>query len=378
MAESLESIAGRWAMSDKEANQVTKTDNAVKHWDNERKYCQLCKRHHFRECAKKCENCRNIHYGPCRLPPKKDETAAKLEVNSVNKDARQWYSNSSSWYVDSGANCHITCEVKVIQNPIKSNFKINVADSRSSRTSVYGSVDLILESGERILVKKVICLPSANKNLLSASLITELGFTIKLNEDGGTISHNGVQVARLALEDGLYRLMGEVFDESNANHQRKIKHYEQAARANTITANLVTKKATPQTWHARLGHIGKPALEMMVKSGMLDKDDMLKEFCNSCAMGKSVRLPFKKSHCTTKLVGDLVVSDLKFYPEKTHDGRTCYLSIIDVHSGFSFMYLLSKKSEAAGKIVEYAKMFKNQFGRSIKRFRSDNGTEYVL
>ena len=116
---------------------------------------------------------------------------------------------------------------------------------------------------------------------------------------------------------------------------------------------------------------------MMVKAGILQAIDVLETFCDSCAMEKSTRQQFKDSTSITRAVGDLVVSDLKFYPGNTFDGKSCFLSIIDVHTGYAFLYLLNSKSEAADKIKEYLALFKNRFGKDIKTFRSDNGTEHV-
>jgi hypothetical protein len=88
MSESLENVAGRWEMAEKEVNIISKRNGASANSsrDNGRKFCTLCNRNHFAECAKMCENCKKMHYGTCRLLKTYQAVAEKtLEVIEVYK-----------------------------------------------------------------------------------------------------------------------------------------------------------------------------------------------------------------------------------------------------------------------------------------------------
>lgn len=58
-------------------------------------------------------------------------------------------------------------------------------------------------------------------------------------------------------------------------------------------------------------------------------------------------------------------------------GFRYYISFIDDFTKFSWLYPLKQKSEAFGAFKSFQFMVQNQFGTTIKLFRTDNGREYV-
>lgn len=59
------------------------------------------------------------------------------------------------------------------------------------------------------------------------------------------------------------------------------------------------------------------------------------------------------------------------------NGSKYYLSFIDDKIGFFQLYFLKQKLELFGCFVKFKASIENQFGNTIKVFRTDNGGEYV-
>lgn len=99
--------------------------------------------------------------------------------------------------------------------------------------------------------------------------------------------------------------------------------------------------------------------------------------CEICAIGKQSRLPFKSSKTRTENVLDLVHADLCGDMEEISIGGARYfITFIDDFSRKTFIYFLKSKREVPNKFIEFQGWVENQFGRKIKIFRSDNGTEF--
>ena len=75
---------------------------------------------------------------------------------------------------------------------------------------------------------------------------------------------------------------------------------------------------------------------------------------------------------------DLVVVDLAG-PNKpqTLGGKLYDMVIVDTYSQRSFVKLLAKKSEAADVLMRWIPQVELQTGRKLKRFRVDNGGEFI-
>ena len=74
---------------------------------------------------------------------------------------------------------------------------------------------------------------------------------------------------------------------------------------------------------------------------------------------------------------ELIHTDLcEFEGKLTRGGNIYFISFIDDFLKYAYVYLLKNKSDTFEKFKEFLKEVENQFGRKIKRFRSDRGREY--
>ena len=100
--------------------------------------------------------------------------------------------------------------------------------------------------------------------------------------------------------------------------------------------------------------------------------------CDSCKFGKSKTLPFplhasRASHCF-----DLIHSDVWGpSPVSSHEKFKYYMTFIDDHSRFTWVYFLRSKSEVFRTFTEFLAYVDNQFSISIKTLRTNSGGKYL-
>ncbi|GKE39914.1 retrovirus-related pol polyprotein from transposon TNT 1-94, partial [Tanacetum coccineum] len=102
-------------------------------------------------------------------------------------------------------------------------------------------------------------------------------------------------------------------------------------------------------------------------------------FCSGCAMGKSTKKPHKpKSKDTNQeklyllhidLCGPMCVASV--------NGKKYILVIVDDYSLFTWVKFLRSKDEAPDFIIKFLKMIQVRLQVTVRRIRTDNGTEFV-
>ncbi|CAI7778479.1 unnamed protein product, partial [Closterium sp. NIES-53] len=124
------------------------------------------------------------------------------------------------------------------------------------------------------------------------------------------------------------------------------------ARAAFSNPTSATGECDWLTLHRRMGHVALPILQQLVKNEMVagisvkgEPDEVLG--CPTCMQAKFTRFPFSSSEATAKAPLDEVVMDV-VGPLKLGDARAEYfLTIVDVYTRMTWVYVLSKKSDVA-------------------------------
>ncbi|KAL0455950.1 UNVERIFIED_CONTAM: hypothetical protein Slati_0934200, partial [Sesamum latifolium] len=181
--------------------------------------------------------------------------------------------------------------------------------------------------------------------------------------DGKAVAAEAVGSFSLVISDlnGLY-----ILQQSNlivtAQHKHKVDNHENA-----------------QLWHARLGHISKNRIRKLVDSKSLEVDDLDHlPTCESCLKGKITKKPFVGKSAITNSLLDLIHIDI-YGPLNTpaRGGFSYFITFINDHSWYGYVYLMRYKSEAFERFKEYRLEVENQTGHKIKALRSDQGGEYL-
>ncbi|GJV59618.1 retrovirus-related pol polyprotein from transposon TNT 1-94 [Tanacetum coccineum] len=136
-------------------------------------------------------------------------------------------------------------------------------------------------------------------------------------------------------------------------------------------------------WHRRLSHLNFGAINHLARHGLVrvlpklkfEKDHM----CSACAMGKSKKKPHKpKSEDTNQeklyllhmdLCGPMRVASV--------NGKKYILVIVNDYSRFTWVKCLRSKDEALDFIIKFLKMIQVRLKETVRRIRTDNGTEFV-
>ncbi|GJZ90469.1 retrovirus-related pol polyprotein from transposon TNT 1-94 [Tanacetum coccineum] len=132
-----------------------------------------------------------------------------------------------------------------------------------------------------------------------------------------------------------------------------------------------------------LSHLNFGAINHLARHGLVRGLPKLKfekdHLCSACALGKSSKKPYKpKSEDTNQeklyllhmdLCGPMRVASV--------NGKKYILVIVDDYSRFTWVKCLRSKDEALAFIINFLKMIQVRLKETVRRIRTDNGTEFV-
>ncbi|CAI7740801.1 unnamed protein product [Closterium sp. NIES-54] len=126
------------------------------------------------------------------------------------------------------------------------------------------------------------------------------------------------------------------------------------------------------TLHWRMGHVALPILQQLVKNEMVagirvkgEPDEVLG--CPTCMQAKFTRYPFSSSEATAKAPLDEVVMDVVGPLKLGAAGAEYFLTIVDVYTRMTWVYVLSKKSDVAETVkTDWLPMVERQQDRDCK------------
>ncbi|CAI5503079.1 unnamed protein product [Closterium sp. Naga37s-1] len=137
------------------------------------------------------------------------------------------------------------------------------------------------------------------------------------------------------------------------------------------------------TLHRRMGHVALPILQQLVKNEMVagirvkgEPDEVLG--CPTCIQAKFTRFPFPSSEATAKAPLDEVVMDVVGPLKLGAAGAEYFLTIVDVYTRMTWVYVLAKKSDVAETLkTDWFPMVEQQQDRLVKSIRTDRGGEFL-
>lgn len=296
------------------------------------------------------------------------EALAKFIQNQINANSKSEgkssgkcssedgnISNSSistiydSWIIDSGASDHMfrNSDKAIKMHQKMNNQTVKIANGDSIPIKCMADIELFSKDTKGLYV------PNFASNLLSVSKVTKdlncfviFGPNKVIFQDITT----GKRIGEGKLQNGLYMLEDKkrVFNASKEHNDHEL-------------------------WHARLGHPSNLILKSLIPD--LNVDNTYS--CEACIFGKQSRLPFAKSDYVCDDVFDLIHSDVWTSPMYSHDNYKYFITFIDHKSRYTWVYLLKYKSDAFACFKRFTFFVANQFGKTIKILRTDNGGEYV-
>ena len=139
----------------------------------------------------------------------------------------------------------------------------------------------------------------------------------------------------------------------------------------------LTNENSATLWHKRLGHISIKRIKRLVSNEILqplDYSDL--NDCVNCIKGKQTNLrKYQARKCSEVL--ELIHTDICGpFPTATRNGHRYFISFIDDHSRYGYVYLIKEKAQALDMFKSFKAKVELQLNRHIKAIRSDRGGEY--
>ena len=112
----------------------------------------------------------------------------------------------------------------------------------------------------------------------------------------------------------------------------------------TITTNQATSPSTfaalaPSLWHARLGHPEAPIFSSFRLNKFIECNQTCSSHvCQSCSLGKHVKLPSVSSHSCTIMPFDIIHNDIWTSSILSSSGHRYYVLLLDDYSNFLWTF----------------------------------------
>lgn len=297
----------------------------------------------------------------------KERTTDK--VNSIEESHFMFSignTQKKGWIIDSGATKHVVNN-KSFFTDIDESYKSTVELANGETICIcgigIGNLTFLDESGNIREVKTtdVLYAPKLVGNVLSVRRLTRNGFTVEFDGEKCQIKHKNQQIGVADTTNELYVLR----------------------QPDTIYAVRAHNDKCIHELHRKMGHRDPAAIRKMISDGSIENIEIIecgiKEVCDVCMKGKMSRLPFpKKSMNESSAVLDLIHTDV-CGPMRTAtpSGKRYLVTFIDDFSRFTFIVLLTHKSEVENTMKQFIALCENKFGRKPKMIRSDRGGEYT-
>lgn len=275
---------------------------------------------------------------------------------------------SPEWIIDSGASDHMTPNLHLLTSPVPTttSSKINLPNGDTAMISHRGKIHLPND----LLLDNVLCIPYFKHNLLSVQKFSkenccELKFYPSHCDIIHTISKN--VLAKGYVRNGLYYLSTDCLSFPVPNNSVNVGASANASNSQS-TNNL-------DIWHHRLGHAPIPKIKLIPHMPKFIKS--YDKICITCPMARFTKLHFPVSESHDLQSFDLIHLDIWGpYKECTRENFRYFLTLVDDHTRYTWIYLLKLKSESLQTLQKFMFYVKNQFKSSIKILRSDNALEF--
>lgn len=257
--------------------------------------------------------------------------------------------STQPWLVDSGASHHVRNDLQnlSLHYPYAGPDELIVGNGKGLKISKVGKLELS-SATKTFNCDNVLFVPNISKNIISVSKFA---------------SQNQVSIQFLPncflvkdLQTGTVLLKGPCVD---GVYSWPLSRSPQV---------FVTQVSDGSSWHHKLGHPSPPILKFLQSSFQLGISHSKSDFCNSCSINKSHKLPFQKSTISSTYPLEVIYSDLWTSPVLSHDGYRYYVIFVDHFTKYIWFYPLKHKSDTNLTFIKFKALVENYFKNKIKIF----------
>lgn len=124
---------------------------------------------------------------------------------------------------------------------------------------------------------------------------------------------------------------------------------------NNEVSAFVGVRASIAIWHSWLGHPEFSVIRSLISNNKLQLHGTVTyDFCSSCPLGKSHKLPFHLSSSTSSFPLELIRSDVWISHSYSINGYKYYVVFVDNFSKYVWLYPLKLKYEVFHTFVHHA------------------------
>ena len=289
----------------------------------------------------------------------------KIDNRETTKNRKQ--KNITSWTLDSGTSYHMTGNLEILDDVQECNSKIRFANGDHVVAEGIGTYHGYINDN-KIKLKNVLYIPVFRKNLISVDGLSDQNlktvFYRNQNRNYASVynSKNNRICTTYSNNSKTYNIW---------TSKRKIEFNKE--KSSDATCNSLTQDENDNLymWHRRLGHYNLGPLR-----SKLSKID-IKCRCKICAKSKLKNFPHHPCENKTTEPFELIHMDTVTIKNESLYGNKYFISILDDYTRYGWVLFIKSKDEVFENFLNWYKIIKNIFGKSIKYLRTDNGTEFT-
>ena len=257
--------------------------------------------------------------------------------------------------LDTGASHHMTGNVSLLKNVCSTSpCSIGFADGSKTISTSMG----VFHVSNHITLEDVLYVPSLDCTLISVSKLLKHSNCVGIFTDNFCVFQDRSSRTLIGTgeeRDGVYYLKDEA----------------------VVRVSKVALQCDTTLWHQRLGH---PSFSMLSTLPMFSgvKNLTSPSPCDICFKAKQTREVFHDSFNKAMDCFSLIHVDA-WGPYRTYAscGAVYFLTIVDDFSRAVWTYLLLEKSEVKQVLQNFCAYTEKQFGKHVRKVRSDNGSEFM-
>lgn len=282
--------------------------------------------------------------------------------------------DSQAWFPDYGASHHITSDAQNLSQraPYTGIEQVMLGNGQGLAIQSIGSSKLVSNSNPSfpLALNNLLHVPHITKNLLSISQFAkDNNVYFEFHPSSCFVKSqvtNQVVLEGLLGADELYRFQH--------CHIVKESPCQSSALPSSPSCNSITSSSF-MTWHARLGHAHSSAIKTVLHLCNIPfSNKIISDFCNACCLGKAHRLQSPASTSIYSSHFELIYTNLWGpVPLMSSCGYSYYMTFVDAHSKFTWLYFLKQKSKALTAFKQFSQLIKTQFNAIIKSVQSNCG-----
>ena len=222
-------------------------------------------------------------------------------------------------------------------------------------------------NNNKVILKDVLYIQNFKRNIITISKLIEQKYKFVFNINNGKpqtliYSPKGKRISTIYSNEN-----NNTFQLWLSNNPTTTKQQNQKFMIN----NIQHLDEDIYLWHRRFGHFNiDRILSTLPKLNYYEK-------CRICTKSKLRNKPYYPSTNKAKDTFDLIHLDLIGPITESLYGNKYVLTVLDDNSRYNWTFFLKNKSDTFESFRYWTKIIKNQFNKTIKVIRSDNGTEFL-